>query len=215
MKTDYNNYFKKHLGYSYEEKDVSSYRKWFYAQYALIDKKLQIRREDKILEIGSGIGGFYSFLPHDSEYTGIEMDKKAVAFTNKYFKTNKFFNKSLDGLGNKKYDKIFAFEVLEHLENPRESIGKIYKSLNRNGLFCGSSPYPFSKNVFADETHLYVLNPENWKKLFLMNGFKKVELYPMSFFPIVWRVNKRFNIRIPVYLPFYGFISTCLIIARK
>lgn len=216
MKTDYNNYFKKHLGYSYSEKDILGYRKWFYAQFKFINSKIRIKKTDKILEVGSGIGGVYSYLQKDfPNYIGIELDKDAVKFSNNYFHTDKFINKPLEEVKNKKFDKIFAFEVLEHLENPLESIVDIYNLLSKDGVFCGTSPYPFSKNVIADKSHLYVLHPVNWEKLFLMTGFKTVELYPLSFLPFIWRINKRLNIRLPFYIPFYGFISTCLIIARK
>lgn len=216
MKTNYKNYFKKHLGYSYSEKDILSYRKWFYAQYKFLKRKIRISKKDRVLEIGSGIGGFYSFVKDEvGDYFGAELDNNAVEFSNKHYKTREFSNVPFESIHAKKFDKIFAFEVLEHLENPIESISKIHSLLDKDGIFCGTSPYPFAKNVLADESHIYVLNPENWKRLFMQAGFKDVKLYPLSFLPVVWRVNKRFNIRIPFYVPFYGFISTCLIIAKK
>lgn len=216
MKTDYNNYFKTHLGYSYSKKDVLGFGKWFYAQDKVIREKVKLGKNDKILEIGSGIGGFFQFINDGIlDYRGIELDKKAVDFSNRNFNTKKFFNVSLDNFKQKNFNRIFAFEVLEHFEDPIESIEKIYSILGKGGIFCGTSPYPFAKNILADETHIYVLNPENWKRLFLQAGFKKVELYPMSFLPVVWRINKRLNITIPMYIPFKYFISTCLIVAHK
>ena len=94
-------------------------------------------------------------------------------------------------------------------------IEKISDLLEDGGIFIGTSPYPYKKNVLADETHNFVLHPENWKRLFLDNGFKSVETFPMSFLPSLWRINKNFNIKLPLYLPFKYFISTCLIIAKK
>ena len=115
----------------------------------------------------------------------------------------------------KKFDYIFAIEVLEHLDNPKEGIAKIHNLLNNQGMFIGTSPYPFKKNIDADRTHNFVLHPENWKRLFLNEGFSNVNLYPMSFFPSLWRISRYVNIKIPFYLPFKHFISTCLIIAKK
>ncbi len=82
-------------------------------------------------------------------------------------------------------------------------------------MFIGSSPDPYKKNVLADKTHNFVLHPENWKRLFLNNLFKNVDIYPMSFLPFLWRINKHLNIKLPFYIPFKYFISTCLIIAKK
>jgi len=115
----------------------------------------------------------------------------------------------------KKYKTIFAFEVLEHLYNPQDGIKQIKDLLDEDGIFIGTSPFPFKKNVLADKTHRFCLHPENWKKFFLENGFKKVEIYPMSFIPFVWRINKHLNIRLPFYISIKHFISTTLIIAKK
>jgi len=49
----------------------------------------------------------------------------------------------------------------------------------------------------------------------MINGFRSVKLYPMSFFPFLWRVHSGLNIRLPLFLPFSHFISTCLIVAEK
>lgn len=167
--------------------------------------------------MGSGIGGFYSFIKdNNKKYIGVELDEEAVKFSNNYFDTDAFLNTSIEKLKYEdKFDYVFAFEVLEHLNNPFEAIKQINKFLKKDGIFCGTSPYPYYKNVIPDKTHIFVLHPDNWKRLFLLSGFKEVELYPMTFFPFIWRINKKLNIRIPFYLSFDGFVSTALIIARK
>jgi SAM-dependent methyltransferase len=215
----YTNYFKKHYGISSIEKDIPVYRQWFLAQWKLITSKVSIQKSSRVLEIGSGVGTIYSFLKPiigETHYTGLELDKKACEFTNTFFKTNVFKNKSIEEYRpNRKLDIVFAFEVLEHVADPNIVIKKIYTILNDKGVFVGTSPYPYRKNVYADETHRYVLHPSNWEKLFKENGFKEVETYPMSFIPFIWRIHSLFNVRIPFYLPFPNFISTTLLIARK
>ncbi|HSD98638.1 MAG TPA: class I SAM-dependent methyltransferase [Patescibacteria group bacterium] len=216
MNINYKNYFKRHYKYSFQERDIENYKKWFYAQWKIINYFIARKKYKSCLEIGSGIGGFYQFveaiIPH---YKGVELDRAATKFSNAYWKSNCFFNTPFEKISHEKFDLIVAFEVLEHLENPNKSISKIYSLLKNKGMFVGTSPFPFAKNVRNDVTHLSVLHPENWKRLFLLNGFKKVILLPMSFVPFLWRINKRFNIRIPLYLPFPAFVSTCLIIAWK
>ncbi len=212
----YKDYFRKHHQYAFAEKDILNYRNWFYTQWNLINTKIKIRKEDEVLEIGSGLGGFYSFLQERvKKYVGIELDKEAVKFATNYFKSRSFFNTSIEKWGGSKFDCIFAFEVLEHLNNPLNALKKIYSLLKVDGIFCGTSPFPYYKNIISDETHLFVLHPKNWEKLFLLSGFSQIELYPMSFFPFLWRINKKLNMIIPFYIPLSGFITTTLIIAKK
>lgn len=214
----YTNYFKNHYKLKINEGDLYSYEKWFTSQWKYINKKIKFKKQDKILEVGSGIGGVFNFIQKGKydTYVGLEMDKNAMKFANAHFKVDKFKNISLEKYKtSSKFDFVLAFEVLEHLDNPNESIKKIYRILDQKGVFVGTSPYPFQKNVLADETHRYVLHPESWKKLFIESGFRKVETYPMSFFPSIWRVSKHLNWLIPIYLPFPYVISTTLIVAYK
>ncbi|MGI8420333.1 MAG: class I SAM-dependent methyltransferase [Candidatus Levyibacteriota bacterium] len=217
MKNTYNNYFKDHYKSTHSEKDILNYQKWFYAQWQFINSKINIKAQSNILEIGSAMGGFYSYLESKNpNYLGVELDKSMVDFTTKYFQKQIFMKKSIESLKiEKRYDYVFAFEVLEHLENPLTTVGKIHKLLNKDSIFCGSTPYPFYKNIVNDQTHLYVLHPKSWERIFLLNGFKEVNLYPMSFPPYLWRINKRLNITMPFFVPFTHFVSTCLIIAKK
>lgn len=214
-KSLYKGYFRRHYKANFDTRDIENYRKWFYSQWEFINTKIVIKPKSSILEIGSAFGGFYSFL-ENTNYDGIELDKDAVEFANTYFDTKHFVNKSIEDLReNKKFDIIFAFEVLEHLENPLSILEKIYRLLKKGGIFCGTSPFPFYKNIVADLTHLFILHPKNWEILFSKSGFRKIELYPMSFFPIIWRMEPRLNLRLPFYVSFFGFVSTTLIVARR
>ena len=217
MMIKYKNYFKTHYKYSFSDKNLQDYRNWFYSQWNFINSLTEIKKDSDVLELGSSIGGFYSFIKNkNKKYIGLELDKEAVRFSNNYFNTEAFLNTPIEKLKyESKFDYVFAFEVLEHLYNPIEVIKKINKFLKKDGIFCGTSPYPFYKNITPDKTHLFVLHPDNWKRLFLLLGFKKVELYPMTFLPFLWRINKNLNIRLPFYIPLNGFVSTTLIIARK
>ncbi len=212
----YNKYFRRHFDSTYDPTEIALYRKWFKTQWKMINKNIKIDSSERILEIGSALGGFYSFLGKDIDYTGLELDNEAVNFSNKHFQVNAFKKIPLEKFRSKKlFDMIFAFEVLEHFASPEQAVSKIGKLLNQNGVFCGTSPYPFHKNILADKTHRFVLHPTAWKLLFKSKGFRKVEVYPMSFIPFLWRVSSLLNLRIPFYLPFPKFISTTLIIARK
>lgn len=216
--SDYSHYFKNHYKLSYNAKTLATYRKWFYRQWKEILKHVEIKKNQDVLEIGSGIGTLYSFLKDMgvTKYKGLELDRDAVRFSNRYYTGKLFYNKRFEKFEIQQFlDYVFAFEVLEHLDDPDREIEKVYKILKKNGYFIGTSPYPFAKNIYADETHKYVLHPAGWKEMFEKHMFSKVDTYPMSFFPFVWRISGRLNFLIPVYLPFKNIISTTLIIAQK
>lgn len=218
MQNDYKDYFRMQYRSTFTAKDVSDYRAWFFAQLKFIRSILPQDLTGRILEVGSGVGGFYSLLgkSEKSHYCGIELDAEAVAFACSFFSSPAFRNVSLEELEETGgYDRIYAFEVLEHLNDPIRGIMKMKALLSEDGIFIGTSPFPFRKNVLADKTHEFVLHPDNWARLFKNCGFSSVETYPMSFVPYLWRINRILNVRIPVYIPFSGFISTSLIIARK
>jgi SAM-dependent methyltransferase len=219
MKKSYTKYFENHYRISYSKQDVDTYRKWFFSQWELFKKYLPSNPQISVLEIGSGIGTVYSYLLSTYKkltYIGLELDKSAVDFCNNYYKTNSFLNVPIEKYqSTKKHNVVFAFEVLEHLADPVVIASKIHSLLAPGGVFIGTSPYPYKKNVYADDTHRYVLAPSNWSKLLKESGFAHVYTKPMSFLPFLWRINKHLNIRIPFYVPFPAFISTTLIIAYK
>lgn len=215
----YQDYFKNQYGATFSIGDTATQLKFLFNQLALADRIIGLAKyqDKKILEIGSGLGALAKLLLDRGcrDYQGLEMDKEIVNFTKQTI-GDYFQNSSLQDFAacsTEKFDLILAFEVLEHLDDPLSAIAQIKSLLNANGVFVGTSPFPFRKNVLADKTHLFVLHPLTWQKLFQQAGFSRVETYPMSFLPYIWRINKHFNIRLPFYLPFKYFISTTLIIA--
>jgi SAM-dependent methyltransferase len=214
-KLNYTNYFSRQYSDNFG-KSLKQHIKFFHSTYKFIQKKRLIFPEAEILEIGSGLGVLYSFLNIPSDYLGIELDDDARMFTEEVFGKDKFVSTSLESFStDKKYDIIFAFEVLEHLENPVDDLDKIKFLLKPGGIFIGTSPFPFRKNIEVDETHLFVLHPLNWKRLFEITGFQNTKVIPMSFLPVIWRISRRLNFRLNFYISFKHFISTTLIIAEN
>lgn len=211
----YFNYFSSHYKMAYSQKDIEIYKRWFMPQWKYIQRYVHVTKKDSILEIGAGVGSFYSFLPDTIDYDGLELDSTAVAFARTHFHRPIFHCTPIEKFTPKKtYDYIFAFEVLEHLDNPDDVIQKVHSLLKKDGVFVGTSPYPYPKNIWGDSTHKYVLHPQNWKKIMVESGFTSVSLFPMTYPPYIWRIHPALNIRIPLYIGTPFFVSTCLFIAK-
>lgn len=217
MRTDYSGYYRDHYGSSFTEADVLEWTKWFRTQWAFIRTKVPLDSGCSVLEIGAGFGGFYSLI-EDQEigsYLGLDLDPDVVDFANSFFKTDRFEFKSLAEIANRVFDNIFAFEVLEHIQNPSEVVSQVFDGLSDGGYFCGTTPFPYRWNIESDETHVSVLHPMNWKRLFMLEGFRSVDTFAMSFLPLIWRLDGRANFRIPMYVPIKNMVSTTLIVAQK
>lgn len=215
----YRNYFKNQYKVKFSNKDFVDHEKWFSAQWKFIKSDIKLNKNVRVLEIGSAYGGFYKMLKKDFpnvDYVGLELDMKAVEFSKKYFLNENFLNIPIESYNsNKKFDVVFAFEVLEHLEDPRKVMDIVYMLLKNSGYFIGTSPFPYKKNVYADKTHIYLLHPDNWRKLLQETLFSTIKMYPMSFVPYLWRFSRHLNFRLPFYCPLPYFISTSLFVARK
>lgn len=219
MSTQYKDYYKNHYKVSFSESDVDQWCRWFTGEWRHIRPGIGLVDGMRVLDVGAGSGGFYKILCDegiDPDYTGLDLDPQIVKFANNHFGTDRFKHQKLeDHITSKKYDLIVAFEVLEHVENPGEFVAKIQKLLKPGGVFCGTTPYPFGKNIVSDATHISVLHPKNWERLFKNAKFSNVETKPMSYLPGLWRIHPAMNVRIPAYVSMPMVVSTTWIQALK
>lgn len=100
-----------------------------------------------ILDIGCGAGTLDFYLANKGyNITGVDISKSAIkscittaknlGLKNTSFKVIDFPSEKL----NKKFDFIILTEVIEHLENDKLAINRIYSMLNQNGLLFLSTP---------------------------------------------------------------------------
>ncbi len=92
----------------------------------------------EILEIGAGIGNFTDLLLKKGSVTAIDIDKKYLQMYKKTHtknlssgfgdvENNKYF------FGDKKFDTIICFNVLEHIENHLTALKNTNRLLKKNG----------------------------------------------------------------------------------
>jgi SAM-dependent methyltransferase len=201
----------------WQQTQLELYRKWYVSWLTYIDRIVPIYKKGlESFEIGCGIGAVVSHLcDHGICITGSDISKKAVSIAKRLNPNVSFVVCDIEnGIpGTRKYDRIFAFEVLEHLNDISGSVDNIKKHLKCNGYFIGTSPYPYSKNLL-DPTHVHVMHPDYWRKIFSKHGFVDVTVRPLSCIPFFWKIHRIFHPILPFYIPFRFFISTSLIIAR-
>ena len=224
MISSYLDYFKNHVGSQFNLDWVRKDSDFVYNQLRHIRRKVPFDSDLNVpvLEIGSGMGRLALLLNEAgfSDYTGLEINSEALKFSqNLGLESFKFINQEIKYFAKqnseKRFSIVFCFETLEHLELPIQDLMAIHSLTKEGGLFIGTTPYPFKKNIVSDETHLFVLHPINWKRLFEKCGFEDVIVTAMTFLPYMWRINKKWNFIIPFYIPGMKLFSTSLIIARK
>lgn len=143
-----------------------------------------------LLEIGCGEGRLLNELKKYYEISGIDISKFAISKASRLIDKNKLKVMDIEN-GNLKdtYHIIIAFDVLEHLKNPRKTIMKIKKALKKDGIFIFSVPNNFGifgkiataiLNYF-DKTHVSTFKREHWIKLMKDANFK-IKIFDQNLF---------------------------------
>lgn len=96
----------------------------------------KIKKTDNVLEIGAYYGAFGSqILNKINNYNGLELSSYATKYAIESFNLNVSNQNIFDflNLNEKKFDVIFMFDVIEHLDDPISVINICSKNLNQNG----------------------------------------------------------------------------------
>jgi SAM-dependent methyltransferase len=81
---------------------------------------------------------------------------------------------------------VFAFDVLEHIDDPLRVVACLRQLLAEKGVFVFCVPLPVRKYLL-DNYHTNMRRPEFWTNLFRQQGFELLGLEFASFFPGTWR----------------------------
>lgn len=204
----FSGYYKKGTG-SFGERDIKKSMNWFYGWFKALEKYVDFNQGEgrRVLEIGCSIAGASNILDERGfEVHSADISKYAVSRAKKL----------AESLGRKisfyafdvqekiavpgKFDIIFAFEVIEHLENPLQALKNMRSKLKEGGTVVCSTPNDHP-HLYNDPTHINVKNDKEWIKVFKKAGFKKIFLYQVSFLPFFYRLSQGFHIIIkkPIY----------------
>ncbi|HUI63792.1 MAG TPA: class I SAM-dependent methyltransferase [Bacteroidota bacterium] len=140
------------------------------------------RQTGMVLDVGCGAGYFVreaSMAGYSAE--GVEFSHQAVEFAKAHCKVHAVEGDVLEvSFGDRKFDIVTLWNVLEHLPHPAESIQKIHSLLKPGGILIAAVPNfcSFQARVFRDRwyhlevpRHLYHFGPDSLAKLLRNQGF--------------------------------------------
>lgn len=192
----------------YNQSELDFYYRWFKGWINLLDNylPLKIGSGKKVLEVGCAIGAFSKLLKERGfNVTAVDISEFIIQIAKKLQGDIKFKVLDIEKRAklNEKYDFIFAFEVLEHLENPKKALSNIKVFLNKNGVLVFSTPLP-TKQTLADPMHINVHSPSYWLSIGKQLKFKKISFEQVAFIPYLYRFSSIFSIGFPIKinLPF-------------
>ena len=107
-------------------------------------KKFDIKKDDKVLEIGCGIGTLTNRLYSEGfDILGIDISEKAIKFGKKVYGKSAPI-KSLDFRKNNfkdnSFDVVLSFDVIEHIPNIKEHLTEVKRILKPNGRYIFQTP---------------------------------------------------------------------------
>lgn len=122
-----------------------------------------ISKNANILELGCSEGiGCPILSENAASYTGVDLDKEAVDFAKKTFKSKKFTFIYEDFLGKKfgEFDAIVSLDVIEHIYNENENLffETIYKNLSNKGICVIGTPNVCSQQYASEASKLGHVN---------------------------------------------------------
>ena len=164
---------------------VDDMRRFKFLENSLINKK--------ILDFGSGNGGFLKFAKDISKKVlGVELEKAVIS----HYKEEKIpLENDLNNI-NEKFDLITSFHVIEHIKEPLEILEKLSNLLEENGKLIIEVPNAndalltiYENEAFSHFTywscHLYLYTRHTLELLAKKAGLevefiKHIQRYPLS-----------------------------------
>ena len=168
----------------------SSYRMLGYilGAFPSIYKKVQMstggfssKKKGKLLDVGCGNGDYLlemKYLGHDVQ--GIEIDQHSANIA-RNGGLSVITGPFVEGLyQNESFDAIYLNNVIEHVENPKETISLCYKLLKKGGELCiktcssESMAHSFFKKDYRGleiPRHFFIFSPRALRSLGIKEGF--------------------------------------------
>lgn len=132
---------------------------WYYnhdgkTEYDFVQK--YVKKGDKVLDVGAGIGLLATKIKQEIQYTGLELSTKAVDLAHKSGINVIQENLNKHAQNNKsRYDTVCLFQVLEHLTELDDFLKSIHLTLKSKGYFIIAVP---NNDGFISQSPNYTFN---------------------------------------------------------
>jgi len=157
---------------------------WFDLKNLIIKRELRkiIKKKQhvcpRVLDVGFGLGQQIHYLLKmvpKANVLGIDVSEKAITCANKYFNAQKYPNiycmrkDILNFEGNESFDMVFAFKLLNYIEDDKAAIAKMRDSLKPKGTLLVLNQYSArnTNTLIFDDIHTMPL---------VRNGYTMEEL---------------------------------------
>ena len=176
-------------------------------------KKHYFKNEGKVLDIGCGFGEqLAAFEKHGYESFGIDLSPNVLKLKDRFdIKVFDLRNKNFPYPKNH-FDFVFSKSVIEHMHTPHHLFDHAIKTLKPKGKAVIMTP-SWEHNMwgpfYIDHTHVTPFTKTSLEDLFVMSGFKNVEVFHFYQLPFVWRspilrIVPKIISKLPIkYNPYY------------
>jgi 2-polyprenyl-3-methyl-5-hydroxy-6-metoxy-1,4-benzoquinol methylase len=154
--------------------------------HEILDSFEPYRKNGRLLDVGCGIGYFLEVAKTRGwDVYGTEFTDEAVEICDKKGINIHKGVLSIDNYEPDFFDVITSFEVIEHINNPREELRNFNTLLRKGGLVYITTPnfnsllrYRLKSdyNVIVYPEHLSYYSPNTLTKVFHLSGFKKLKV---------------------------------------
>jgi len=196
-----------------------------------ISKFLNIRKRDRVLEIGVETGIHANYLLNMNkikfEFIGVDFSEEMLSEAKKKLKDYKIKLQQMDGENLKfkdnYFDKVYISGSLHHFSNPQRGINEILRVLKKNGKFCIMEPnyyFPtnfYSAHVIKEEKNIKLMKRQNFKKWlsnkkinYRIKNFAYTPPFPKFLIPLYNIIDKMLNL-----MPILGRLSVMLFITGE
>jgi SAM-dependent methyltransferase len=141
MKSPGQEWYEKNVLYQDRTSQIGKYLGWMHVEFL----KRMPGQHKRLVDIGCGTGDFViEAQQHGFDAYGLDFDSEAVAKGKEHWNTDRLFAQSIEAYvkanNDEAFDAITFFEVLEHLESPKEFLNSMHRFLVPSGIISFSVP---------------------------------------------------------------------------
>lgn len=204
---------------SFKREDLEKSINWFSGWFNFLNTIVPIKNGagKSAFEIGCSIGGAANVMAaYGYKVTATDVSKYALKHAKKLSPHIAFSYHDIESATTQKntYDIVYAFEVIEHLRYPEQSITYLAQVTKPGGYLICSTPFPYPF-AFDEPTHISVKHPKEWQEIFQSAGLSNVHTYRATFIPVLHRYHKLFSRGFRFGIGIKWVNSTVFIIGQK